>query len=121
MNSVGETPATHLALIGDLPHEDREALAGLDGQEREVKRLDDVIRAGDYMDNKSGRRIRPSDYPRHARRRGRPRPIHTSRTLQLLRDTGAVDWRDGRLKVLDLEKLFDTADFDPHYLHLRSG
>ena len=48
-------------------------------------------------------------------------PVHTNRTLQLLRDTGAVEWREGRLKVLDWEKLSQSADFDPHYLHLRSG
>ena len=240
MSRVGEMLAAHLALIGELPDEDREALMALDAEEREVERLDDIIRAGDhptnvvivlsgflyrhtpgangarqihsfylpsdspcletlyidYMDNNLGAVVdsrvgliphgeiyrliderpevrklifretlvqgaifrewlmRNSTMPAHAslahlfcemftraKAAGLAEegafdlpitpdmlgdaiglaPVHTSRTLQLLRDTGAVDWRDGRLTVLDWEKLSQTADFDPHYLHLRSG
>jgi CRP-like cAMP-binding protein len=45
--------------------------------------------------------------------------VHTNRTLQILRETGAVEWRSGRLQVLDWAKLSNIADFDPRYLHLR--
>lgn len=47
-------------------------------------------------------------------------PVHTNRTVMLLRDAGTVDWRGGKLTVKDWEKLSSTAEFDPHYLHLRS-
>lgn len=45
--------------------------------------------------------------------------VHTNRTLKVLRDTGAVEWRGGVLTVLDWDKLSAMADFDPRYLHLR--
>ena len=45
--------------------------------------------------------------------------VHTNRTLKVLRDTGAVEWRSGKLTVLDWEKLAEMAEYDPHYLHLR--
>lgn len=47
-------------------------------------------------------------------------PVHTNRTLQALRETGAVEWRGGRLTVSDWLKLLEIARFDPRYLHLRS-
>lgn len=47
-------------------------------------------------------------------------PVHTNRTLQALRETGAVEWRGGRLTVKDWPKLREMARFDPHYLHLCS-
>jgi CRP-like cAMP-binding protein len=47
--------------------------------------------------------------------------VHLNRTLQLLRDAGAVEWRSGRLTVRDLPRLEDIASFDPTYLHLRCG
>jgi transcription initiation factor IIE alpha subunit len=46
--------------------------------------------------------------------------VHVNRTLQLLRETGIVDHKAGRLYVHDLERLAAVAEFDPHYLHLRS-
>jgi CRP-like cAMP-binding protein len=46
--------------------------------------------------------------------------VHTNRTLQALRETGAVEWRSGQLTVHDWPKLSDIARFDPSYLHLRS-
>ena len=45
--------------------------------------------------------------------------VHTNRTLQALRETGAVEWRSGRLTVYDWPQLRDIARFDPNYLHLR--
>jgi CRP-like cAMP-binding protein len=48
-------------------------------------------------------------------------PVHVNRTLMLLRDTGAVEWRNGRVTVHDWNKLSATADFNPDYLHLRSS
>jgi CRP-like cAMP-binding protein len=48
-------------------------------------------------------------------------PVHVNRTLMLLRDTGAIEWRSGRVTVLDWKKLSATADFDSKYLHLRAG
>jgi CRP-like cAMP-binding protein len=47
--------------------------------------------------------------------------VHTNRTLQWLRDAGAVEWRSGRLTVYDWPKLRELACFDPKYLHLRSS
>ncbi len=46
--------------------------------------------------------------------------VHTNRTLQSLRETGAVEWRSGQLTVYDWPKLREMARFDPNYLHLRS-
>ena len=46
--------------------------------------------------------------------------VHINRTLQLLRQGGLADLKNGRLHVSDFDKLAEFADFDPHYLHLRS-
>ena len=46
--------------------------------------------------------------------------VHTNRTLQAMRETGAVEWRSGELIVYDWPKLREIARFDPNYLHLRS-
>jgi CRP-like cAMP-binding protein len=46
--------------------------------------------------------------------------VHTNRTLQSLRETGAVEWRGGQLTVHDWPKLRELARFDPNYLHLRT-
>lgn len=45
--------------------------------------------------------------------------VHVNRTLQMLRETGMVELKSGRLHVHDFDRLAKTADFDPHYLHLR--
>jgi hypothetical protein len=37
----------------------------------------------------------------------------------LLRETGAVEMRKGRVEIRDWDKLAGLADFDPQYLHLR--
>ena len=240
MSGVGETLAGHLALIGELPEDDREALIALDAEVRDVKRLDDIIRAGDhptnvvivldgflyrhtlgpngarqihsfylptdapcletlyidYMDNNLGAVVhsevglishdqlyrliderpeirkllwrqtlvqaaifrawlaRNSNMPAHASlahlfcelfTRAKAAglttddscalpltqelvadalgltPVHTNRTLQALRETGAVEWRSGRLTVKNWSKLSEMARFDPQYLHLRSN
>jgi CRP-like cAMP-binding protein len=42
-----------------------------------------------------------------------------NRTLQRLRSTGSVDFRDGILTIKDWEKLVKIGGFDPRYLHLR--
>ncbi|HUE80242.1 MAG TPA: Crp/Fnr family transcriptional regulator [Sphingomicrobium sp.] len=47
--------------------------------------------------------------------------VHTNRTLQALRETGAVEWRAGRLTVHDWPQLQEIARFDPQYLHLRTN
>jgi CRP-like cAMP-binding protein len=47
--------------------------------------------------------------------------VHTNRTLMVLRETGAVEWRSGRLRVMDWDKLAEIGDFDPRYLHLRNA
>ena len=46
--------------------------------------------------------------------------VHVNRTLMVLRATGAMEWRNGRLNVTDWNRLRDMADFDPAYLHLRT-
>lgn len=45
--------------------------------------------------------------------------VHTNRTLKMLRETGAVDWRGGTLTIRDWDKLAEIAEYDPAYLHLR--
>jgi CRP-like cAMP-binding protein len=42
-----------------------------------------------------------------------------NRTLQRLRSTGSVDFRDGILTIKDWPKLVKIGGFDPRYLHLR--
>ncbi len=44
--------------------------------------------------------------------------VHTNRTLQRLRRTGALDWEDGRVDILDWPLLQELGQFDPTYLHL---
>lgn len=44
--------------------------------------------------------------------------VHVNRTLKQLREQGAVDFRRGRVKLLDLDLLRHLADFDPSYLYL---
>jgi CRP-like cAMP-binding protein len=46
--------------------------------------------------------------------------VHVNRTLQMLRDTGMVDHKAGRLFVHDFDRLRAYADFDPAYLHIRA-
>jgi CRP-like cAMP-binding protein len=235
---VGETLARHLECIGEVSEEDRRAIAGLDGEIRDVARYQDLLRAGDrpthsvvilsgflhrytigpngtrqihsfyiptdapcletihidYMDNNLAASVdsrvglipkrdlyqlmderpevlkvvwretliqgavfrewlmRNSAMPAHAamahffcemftraRAAGLAEgdscplpitqelladaigltPVHTNRTLMLLRDSGMVEWRGGRLTVKDWDRLSELADFDPAYLHLR--
>ena len=47
--------------------------------------------------------------------------VHVNRTLQLLRESGLVDLKNGRLYVHDFEKLAELGEFDPLYLHLRGA
>ena len=47
--------------------------------------------------------------------------VHVNRTLQKLRGDGLIRWRDGRLSVLDEEKLRRLAGFNAKYLHLPAG
>lgn len=240
MQSVGETLAQHLACFGQLPPEDRDALAALTAEIRDVPRQTDILRSGDYpthvvvalegllyrysvardgarqihsfylpteapsletlyldyMDNNLGTVVpsRIGLIPHEqiykliderpeirkllwrqtlvqgaifrewlVRNSNMPAPaslahlfceiyaraeaaglaangscalpltqeyvadalgltaVHTNRTLQALRETGAVEWRAGRLTIHDWPKLKDIARFDPHYLHLRTN
>ena len=45
--------------------------------------------------------------------------VHVNRTLMMLRTGGLVEFRSGRLIVLDWDRLVEIAEFDPYYLHLR--
>lgn len=45
--------------------------------------------------------------------------VHVNRTLQLLRQTGLVEFSGGRLVIHDFDRLAELAEFDPQYLHLR--
>ncbi len=45
--------------------------------------------------------------------------VHVNRMMQLLRRSGAVEWRSGVLTIRDWERLSELAAFDPKYLHLR--
>ena len=37
--------------------------------------------------------------------------VHINRSLQILRKQGLITWNDGRLTVMDVEKLKEFADF----------
>ena len=43
--------------------------------------------------------------------------VHVNRTLQELRGEHLLEWDDGVLTVLDWDRLVETAEFDPTYLH----
>ena len=45
--------------------------------------------------------------------------VHVNRMIQLLRRSGAVEWRSGVLTIRDWERLSALAAFDAKYLHLR--
>ena len=45
--------------------------------------------------------------------------VHVNRTLAVLRSGALADFRGGRLSVPDVDRLAETAEFDPRYLHLR--
>jgi CRP-like cAMP-binding protein len=47
--------------------------------------------------------------------------VHVNRTLMLLRSTGAMEFRRGRLTVLNWDQLVDIAEFDGSYLHLENA
>ncbi|MDB5699315.1 MAG: Crp/Fnr family transcriptional regulator [Alphaproteobacteria bacterium] len=47
--------------------------------------------------------------------------IQVKRTLMILRAGAIVDFRDGRLSVLDWEQLLEVGEFDPYYLHFQNG
>ena len=45
--------------------------------------------------------------------------VTVNRTLQSLRKTGAMEFRNGELTVHDWKQLVELGDFDPSYLHLK--
>jgi CRP-like cAMP-binding protein len=45
--------------------------------------------------------------------------VTVNRTLQQLRRTGSMEFRNNELTVIDWKKLTEVGDFDPAYLHLR--
>lgn len=45
--------------------------------------------------------------------------VHANRTVMLLRETGTVEWRGGKLTIRNWDRLAEIGDFDPAYLHLR--
>lgn len=45
-------------------------------------------------------------------------PVHINRTLRELRTRGLVEFRGGRVSILDLKGLERAAEFDPSYLYL---
>jgi CRP-like cAMP-binding protein len=45
--------------------------------------------------------------------------VHVNRTLSLLRTGGLADFRGGKLKIADPQRLAEVGEFDPRYLHLR--
>ncbi len=44
--------------------------------------------------------------------------VHVNRILRELREEGIVDFHGGRVTILDRDRLWRTADFDPAYLYL---
>lgn len=45
--------------------------------------------------------------------------VHTNKSLRALRQTGLIELRERRLKILDWDGLCELGEFDPGYLHLR--
>ena len=45
-------------------------------------------------------------------------PIHVNRTLKELRERGLVEFRSGRVNILNWDELARVAEFDPAYLYL---
>ena len=45
-------------------------------------------------------------------------PIHVNRTLKELREQGLVQFKSGRVTILDWDRLRQVAEFDPAYLYL---
>lgn len=43
-------------------------------------------------------------------------PIHVNRSLRVLRTSGILEFRDGTATILDRERLWHLAEFDPAYL-----
>lgn len=48
-------------------------------------------------------------------------PVHVNRTLRNLRERGLVDFRGGRVEILNLRDLCRLAGFDGDYLYLDRG
>jgi CRP-like cAMP-binding protein len=46
-------------------------------------------------------------------------PVHMNRTLQELRAAGVIELQQGRVVILEWERLARLGQFDPKYLHLR--
>lgn len=46
--------------------------------------------------------------------------VHANRTLQMLRSSGTVEFKDGVLTIKDFKGLAELAAFDPFYLHLQA-
>jgi CRP-like cAMP-binding protein len=45
--------------------------------------------------------------------------VTVNRTMQALRRTGAMEFRNGQLTVHDWKRLVELGDFNPNYLHLK--
>ena len=46
-------------------------------------------------------------------------PVHVNRTLQRMRNEGLVELDNKRLKICDIEKLKEIAQFNSEYLHMK--
>ena len=44
--------------------------------------------------------------------------VHMNRVVQRLRSSGLLEWRTGRVRIPDFERLSKFAGFNPNYLHL---
>jgi CRP-like cAMP-binding protein len=44
--------------------------------------------------------------------------VHVNRTLQELRGDGLIELERRQLHILDMQRLMDSASFNPNYLHL---
>ena len=44
--------------------------------------------------------------------------VHVNRTLQQMRRDRLIEWQADTVRILDRERLRDTAEFDPTYLNL---
>lgn len=47
--------------------------------------------------------------------------VHVNRTIKVLREEGLVEFDKRSVKIVDFPRLALMGDFDPRYLHLRTG
>lgn len=47
--------------------------------------------------------------------------VHTNRVLMELRGSDLIEWRGSHIRILDRQRLYEVAEFDPTYLRLQKA